>query len=73
MKNSNPWWIELCAAQDAIRLGDESPEALARCEAAEAAFKAAKDAEPKAEYAAGWWNLPVAGACFEADARDIER
>ncbi len=73
MNGSNPLWIELCAAQDAIRLGDESPAALARCDAAESAYKAAQDKEPKADHLSGWWNLPVARACFEADAHDIER
>jgi hypothetical protein len=59
---------------DAVRCGDESPEALLRLEKAEAALreerKAQRALQPAAATKPGWWNLPVAASCWEGDARD---
>ena len=64
-------WKEYCGAADAVRCGDGSPEAHARLEKAEAALAAERARQPAPEQKPGWWNLPVAAACWSGDAADL--
>lgn len=52
-----------------IRQGDDSPETIAENRKAEAAYNLfLPKQQPVGE---NWWNLPIAKACWEGDARAL--
>lgn len=66
-RNTSPEFLAYKRAADIVRKGDDSPEAHARAEAARKAYEATLP--PPAPQEPGWWNIPAAASCWNADRR----
>lgn len=70
-KNLSPEHLRYKKIADGLRTGDieEMPENMGEHDEAKAAYLSTLPKSPPT--APGWWNLPVAIACWEGDAKDL--